>query len=68
MNMTAFNSVSVAINKLVNDRVVALLKSSAKSGMLLQFTGATEITSENMNLDTVRIIPVFINLTDGNAK
>jgi hypothetical protein len=52
----------------VNDRVVALLKSSVKSGMLLQFTGATEITSENMNLDTVRIIPVFINLTDGNAK
>ena len=65
INMTDFNNVSLAINKLVKDRVVAELKKSAKPGMIIEFSGATEINEEDINTDTVRIIPVSYKLTDG---
>jgi predicted lipoprotein len=68
INMTSFNNVSIAINKLVKDRVVEGLKTLTRPGILLQFAGATEITRGNMNLEAVRIIPVSINLKDGKTK
>lgn len=68
LNMTSFNNVSIAINKLVKERVVESLKTLARPGILLQFAGATEITDGNMNFDAVTIIPVSINLIDGNSK
>jgi predicted lipoprotein len=68
INMTAFNNVSVAINKLVKDQVVEGLKALARPEMLLQFAGATEISEEDMNPDAVRIIPVSINFMDGKTE
>jgi predicted lipoprotein len=68
LNMTDFNNVSVALNKLVKERVVAPLKTSVKPGMLIQFAGAIEINSENLDLKEIRIIPELINLKNGPTE
>jgi len=68
LNMTSFNNVSIAINKLVKARVVEGLKTLARPGIFLQFAGAIEMTDGDMNPDAVTIIPVSINLIDGNTK
>jgi predicted lipoprotein len=68
INMTDFNNVSVAINKLVKERVVTPVKTSVKPGMLIQFAGAIEINGENLNLNDIRIIPVLINLKHGTTE
>lgn len=65
LNMTDFNNVSVAINKLVKEKMVTRLKKSAKPGMILEFVGATEINEENIDINSIRIIPVSAKLTDG---
>ncbi len=68
LNMTDFNNVSLAINKLVKDSVVTELKKTARPGMTIEFAGATEISEENISSDAVRIIPVLFKLTDGNSE
>jgi predicted lipoprotein len=65
LNMTDFNNVSVAINKMIKEKVVSRLKKSAKPGMILEFVGATEMNEENLDLNSIRIIPVSAKLTDG---
>ena len=65
LNMTDFNNVSVALNKLVKEKVVARLRKSAKTGMLIEFTGAAEINEENIDLKLIRLIPVAVKLSDG---
>ena len=65
LNMTDFNNISVALNKLVKEKVVSRLKKSAKAGMLIEFTGATEVNEDNIELNTIRVIPVSAKLTDG---
>jgi predicted lipoprotein len=65
LNMTDFNNVSVAINKMVKEKVVSRLKKSAKPGMILEFVGATEMNEENMDLNNIRGIPVSAKLNDG---
>ena len=64
LNMTDFNNVSVAINKLVKENVVAQIKNSAKPGMKIEFIGATELRLENIDVQNIRIIPVSIKLSD----
>jgi predicted lipoprotein len=66
--MTDFNAVSVAINKLVKEKVVARLRSSAKVGQDLEFTGAFEIGEENVDLSTLLILPVSVKLSDGKSE
>jgi predicted lipoprotein len=68
INMTDFNNVSVAINKLVKERVVIPLKTSVKPGMLIQFAGAIEINGDNLDLEDIRIIPVLIDLKHGTTE
>jgi predicted lipoprotein len=65
LNMTDFNNVSVALNKLVKEKTVSRLKKSAKTGMQIEFTGATEISEENTDLTAIRFIPITAKLTDG---
>lgn len=65
VNMTDFNNVSVALNKLAKQKVVAHLKKSAKIGMSIEFTGAAEINEENIDVSTIRVIPINAKLTDG---
>lgn len=67
LNMTDFNAVSVAINKLVKDKVVARLKNSAAEGKWLEFTGAFEMNEENADLSGLLIIPVAIQISDGKS-
>ena len=64
VNMTDFNNVSVALNKLVKEKVVSRLKRSAKAGMRIEFAGATEINEENADLTQFRVIPISANLSD----
>ncbi|WP_346857817.1 DUF2291 family protein [uncultured Draconibacterium sp.] len=65
VNMTDFNNVSVALNKLAKEKVVSRLQKSAKVGMTIEFTGAAEINEENIDVITLRIIPVNAKLSDG---
>jgi predicted lipoprotein len=68
LNMTDFNAVSVAINKLVKEKVVVRLQSSAKVGQRLEFTGAFEIGEENIDLSALLILPVSVKLSDGKSE
>ena len=64
INMTDFNNVSVALNKLVKEEVANELKNSAKPGMKLQFAGAIEVNEENTDLNAIRMIPVAIKFSN----
>ena len=65
VNMTDFNNVSVALNKMAKEKVVARLKKSAKAGMQIEFTGAAEINEDNIDVTKIRVIPIAAKLTDG---
>ncbi len=64
INMTDFNNVSVALNKLVKEKVANDLKNSAKPGTKLQFAGAIEVNEENTDLNAIRVIPVAVKFSD----
>ena len=64
INMTDFNNVSVALNKLVKDEIAGELKSPAKPGMKLGFAGAFEINEENTDINSIRVIPVSVEITN----
>jgi predicted lipoprotein len=68
LNMTDFNAVSVAINKLVKDRVVSRLRKSAAVGQWLEFTGAMELSEENIDLTAISMIPVSVKLSDAKQE
>lgn len=68
LNMTDFNNVSVAINKLVKEKVVSRLKKSAEVGQVLDFAGAFEVSEENIDLSTLLIIPVSVKLSNGKSE
>jgi predicted lipoprotein len=68
LNMTDFNNVSVAINKLAKEKVVARLKKNGLRGKFVEFAGAMEIREENIDMTTLRIIPVLAKLSDGKSK
>jgi hypothetical protein len=67
LNMTDFNLVSVALNKIVREEVAAPLRSNAKAGQRIEFAGAFELNSENVNIADMLIMPVLARLSDGNA-
>ena len=68
LNMTDFNNVSVAINKLVKGKVVSRLKKAAAPGKQIEFTGAAEIREDQINLDSLRVIPVQAIVSDGKTE
>lgn len=68
LNMTDFNAVSVAINKLVKDKVVSRLRKSAAVGQWLEFTGAMELSEENIDLTAISLIPVSVKLSDAKPE
>ena len=68
LNMTDFNDVSVAINKLVKEKVVSRLRNSAAAGKNLEFAGALEIRKDEINLSTLFLIPVSVKLSDGQTE
>lgn len=68
MNMTDFNNVTLAINQLVKEKVVAPLKKNARVGKMIEFAGAMEISEENYDPTAIRIIPVSAKLSDGKSE
>jgi hypothetical protein len=66
--MTDFNNVSVIINKMVKEKIVAPLKDAAAPGNEIEFAGAIEIQEEQINLDSLSIIPVMANMIDGTTN
>ena len=68
LNMTDFNNVSVILNKMVKEKLVSLLKKSAVAGKEIEFVGAAEIREEQINLDSLRIIPVKAEIIDETKK
>lgn len=68
VNMTDFNNVSVAINKMVKEKVVSGLRNSAEVGQTIEFAGAMEISEENTDLSSVLIIPVSVKLSNGETN
>lgn len=68
LNMTDFNNVSIEINNRVKNNIVPLLQENAKPGMKLQFAGAFEIKEDNIDIQSIRIIPVSVKLSDGNTE
>ena len=67
LNMTDFNLVSVALNKIVREEVATPLISRAQAGQQIEFAGAVEVNSELVNLNELLIIPVLARLSDGNT-
>jgi predicted lipoprotein len=67
-NMTDFNYVSVAINKLVKEGVANRLKKTANLGKHLEFAGAVEIREGNINIDSLRIVPVSVKISNGRPN
>lgn len=68
LNMTDFNNVSVAIDKLVKEKVVSRLKKAATPGKQLDFAGAVAIREDQINLDSLRVIPVQATVSDGKTE
>jgi predicted lipoprotein len=64
VNMTDFNNVSVVLNDLIRKEVASPLKSKAKPAMKVEFAGAFEIKEDELNTDSIRIIPVSVKLSD----
>lgn len=59
LNMTDFNNVSVAINKLIKQKVVMPFKNDVKVGQEIKFAGAMELNAAKLNLSESIIIPVL---------
>jgi predicted lipoprotein len=68
LNMTDFNNVSIEINNLVKNNLVPVLNKNAKPGMKLQFAGAFEIKEDDIDVQSIRVIPVSVKLSDGNTE
>jgi predicted lipoprotein len=68
LNMTDFNSTSVEINKHIKEKVIPRLVNIADQGKTIEFTGAAEIIDDQIELDSLIIIPVKVNLINGNSK
>jgi len=68
LNMTDFNNVSIAIDKLVKEKVVSRLKKAASPGKQLEFAGAVEIQEDKINLDSLRVIPVQAIISNGKTE
>ncbi|MFW6259702.1 MAG: DUF2291 domain-containing protein [Tangfeifania sp.] len=68
LNMTDFNNVSIEINNRVKNSIVPVLQKNAKPGMKLEFAGAFEINEDEIDVQSIRIIPVSVKLSDGNTE
>ncbi|MDR8389815.1 DUF2291 family protein [Aliifodinibius sp. S!AR15-10] len=64
VNMTQFNQVSIQINELVEEQVVPTLTEQAGIGENVSFAGALSINVESRELDSLRIIPLRIDMED----
>ncbi|WP_372772642.1 DUF2291 family protein [Mangrovibacterium sp.] len=68
VNMTDFNNVSVAINKLVKEKVITRLKQSAATGKQIDFAGFAELREDENIPEALSIVPVKAIISDGKTE
>ncbi|WP_423126880.1 DUF2291 domain-containing protein [Gaoshiqia sp. Z1-71] len=68
INMTDFNKVSVAINKLVKEKIVSRLKRLAETGKQIEFAGVAELREDQAIPGSFTIIPVKAMISDGKTE
>ena len=68
LNMTDFNNLSIAINTIIKNDVVPPVRKIAEPGMILEFAGGFEIKEDDIDVQSIRIIPVALKLTDGSRE
>jgi predicted lipoprotein len=59
-NTMDFNNVSAEINKIIREKVLPFLKSYAKEGNKIEFTGAIELNKEHLDLSHIEVVPIEI--------
>jgi len=60
-NTMDFNNVSAELNKIIREKVLPLLKQTAREGKEIAFTGAIELNKEHLDLSNIEVIPVAVN-------
>lgn len=62
VNMSDFNEVSIAINNIVKEKVIPGLKIMASPGTRIKYVGTTEISENNLDLESILIIPLEVTM------
>jgi len=62
-NSQDFNAISEALNQLVETRVQPMLRSDAKPGSIVRFTGCAEVNDESTDLRPLRVVPLMVEVT-----
>ncbi|MEJ1239824.1 DUF2291 domain-containing protein [Chryseolinea sp. T2] len=61
-NTAELNSVSESVNKIVRAEVIPPFVAKAKEGSAVQFVGAVELNKKYLELDTIEVVPVRLNV------
>ncbi|RCR67783.1 DUF2291 domain-containing protein [Larkinella punicea] len=59
-NTMDLNNVSAEINQIIRKRVVVPFKTSVKTGMEVEFTGAIELNQAHLHTEAIEVIPISI--------
>jgi predicted lipoprotein len=57
-NSQDFNSISEALNRIIEDRVQPPLRETAKVGATIRFVGCAEVNDESSDLKPLKVIPI----------
>lgn len=57
-NSQDFNSISEALNRIIEDRVQPRLRETAKVGATIRFVGCAEVNDESSDLKPLKLIPI----------
>lgn len=61
-NTMDFNTVSSTLNKIVQTTVIVPFKTKAAKGAVIQFVACAEINKEQIQVDSIELVPVKISL------
>lgn len=61
-NSQEFNELSAELNKLVESRVLPVLRERAAVGSQVRFTGVAEVADESTDLRPLRVVPVAVEV------
>jgi predicted lipoprotein len=61
-NTMDFNTVSSTLNKIVQTTVILPFKTKAAKGAVIQFVACAEINKEQIQVDSIELVPVKISL------
>ena len=61
-NTMDFNNISSEINAIIRAKVLPAFKQETEKGKVVQFTGAIELNKEHLNLTSIEVVPIIVNL------